>query len=59
MTPSVHSAAMRPRRFPAPWSVEELDACFCREGRKRPKLGYFYYEEEPGRTINNFGGALF
>jgi hypothetical protein len=33
-------------RFPLPWTIEELDACFVASGQK---LGYFYYEEEPGR----------
>jgi hypothetical protein len=34
---------MTDRRFPPPWSVEEL------EGASGQKLGYFYYEEESGR----------
>jgi hypothetical protein len=38
-----------PRRFPPPWSVEELDACFVVRDHSGQKLGYFYYEEEPGR----------
>jgi hypothetical protein len=38
------------RRFPPPWTVEELsDACFVVKDASRQKLGYFYYEEEPGR----------
>jgi hypothetical protein len=28
-------------RFPPPWSVEELEACFV--VNQRAKLGYFYY----------------
>jgi hypothetical protein len=37
-------------RFPAPWSIEELnDACFFVSDANGHKLGYFYYEEEPGR----------
>jgi hypothetical protein len=40
---------MPSRRFPAPWSVEELDACFVVKDSSGQKLGYFYYEEEPGR----------
>jgi hypothetical protein len=40
---------MPPRRFPPPWSVEELDACFIVKDSSGQKLGYFYYEEEPGR----------
>jgi hypothetical protein len=43
--------ARRPpqRRFPPPWTVEELDACFIVKDSSGQKLGYFYYEEEPGR----------
>jgi hypothetical protein len=37
------------RRFPPPWSVEELDACYVVKDACGQKLGYFYYEEEPGR----------
>jgi hypothetical protein len=44
---------MRPksdaRRFPAPWSVEELDACFVVRDREGQQLAYVYFEEEPGR----------
>ncbi|MFY9835975.1 MAG: hypothetical protein WAK55_05810 [Xanthobacteraceae bacterium] len=41
---------MTPRRFPPPWSIEELnDACFVVSDANGQKLGYFYYEEEPGR----------
>jgi hypothetical protein len=39
----------RPRRFPPPWSVEELDACFVVRDHSGQKLGYFYCEEESGR----------
>jgi hypothetical protein len=38
-----------PRRFPPPWAVEELDACFVVSDASGQKLGYFYFEEEPGR----------
>jgi hypothetical protein len=40
---------MASRRFPPPWIVEELDACFIVKDASGQKLGYFYYEEEPGR----------
>jgi hypothetical protein len=40
---------MPERRDPPPWSVEELDACFIVKDSSGQKLGYFYYEEEPGR----------
>ena len=37
----------QPRRFPPPWTVEELDACFV--VIDSAKLAYVYFEEEPGR----------
>jgi len=37
------------RRFPPPWTVEELDACFVVLDRNGQKLAYVYYENEPGR----------
>src|SRR6516162_3365345 len=37
------------RRFPPPWSVEELEACFVVIDNAGQKLSYVYYEEEPGR----------
>ncbi|MGC1236869.1 MAG: hypothetical protein WA838_19660, partial [Xanthobacteraceae bacterium] len=38
-----------PRRFPPPWSVEELDACFVATDSTGQKLAYVYFEDEPGR----------
>jgi hypothetical protein len=38
-----------PRRFPAPWSVEELDDCFVVIDSAGQKLACVYFEEEPGR----------
>jgi hypothetical protein len=38
------------RRFPPPWSIEELnDACFVVSDANGQKLAYVYFEEEPGR----------
>jgi hypothetical protein len=37
------------RRFPPPWSVEELDACFVVRDSARQKLAHVYFEDEPGR----------
>jgi hypothetical protein len=37
------------RRFPPPWSVEELDACFIVKDAHDQKLAYVYFEDEPGR----------
>jgi hypothetical protein len=38
-----------PRRFPPPWSVEELEACFVVKDNAGQKLAYVYFEDEPGR----------
>ena len=38
------------RRFPPPWSIEELnDACFVVRGHDGQQLAYVYFEDEPGR----------
>jgi hypothetical protein len=37
------------RRFPPPWSVEDIDAAFVVKDGGGQKVGYVYYEEEPGR----------
>ncbi len=38
------------RRFPPPWTREENnDACFIVKDATGQALGYFYFEEEPGR----------
>jgi hypothetical protein len=38
------------RRFLPPWTVEEHDdACFIVRDATGQALGYFYFEEEPGR----------
>jgi hypothetical protein len=38
------------RRFPPPWTIDEMnDACFIVRDRNGQTLGYFYFEEEPGR----------
>jgi hypothetical protein len=31
-----------PRRFPPPWSVEELDACFVVRDQNGQQLAYVY-----------------
>jgi len=37
------------RGFPSPWTVEELNDCFVVRDANGQALGYFYFEEEPGR----------
>jgi hypothetical protein len=41
--------ALAERRFPPPWSVEGLDACFVVKDGTGQKLAFVYYEDEPGR----------
>jgi hypothetical protein len=38
-----------PRRFPAPWSVEQRRESFIVRDASGQALGYFYFEDEPGR----------
>jgi hypothetical protein len=40
------------RRFPPPWSVEELDARFVVRDANGQALSYVYYESEPGRRAS-------
>jgi len=37
------------RRFPPPWTVDELEACFVVKDISGLKLTYVYFEDEPGR----------
>ncbi len=38
------------RRFPPPWIIEEANnACFIVRDSTGHALGYFYFEDEPGR----------
>ncbi len=38
------------RRFPPPWTIEENNnACFIVRDKNGQALGYFYFEDEPGR----------
>jgi hypothetical protein len=39
---------MPARRFPPPWSIRELDACFVVKDNAGQKLTYVYCEVEPG-----------
>jgi hypothetical protein len=41
-----------PRRFPPPWTIEELNnACFVVSDANGQTLAYAYFEEEPGRRV--------
>src|SRR5215468_4606617 len=37
------------RRFPPPWSVEDIGAVFVVRDHNEQALAYVYFEEEPGR----------
>ena len=37
------------RRFPPPWSVDELDAGFVVRDHNGQQLAYLYFEDEAGR----------
>jgi hypothetical protein len=38
------------RRFPPPWTLDEQNnACFIVRDATGQALGYFYFEDEPGR----------
>jgi hypothetical protein len=45
--------------FPPPWTIEEHNsACFIVRDKNGQALGYFYFEEEPGRrSVGNGAGA--
>jgi hypothetical protein len=38
-----------PRRFPPPWSVDELEACFVVKDGAGQEPAYVYFEKDPGR----------
>jgi hypothetical protein len=40
---------MTPRRFPPPWTVEDIGAAFVVKDGAGQQLAYVYFEEEPGR----------
>ncbi len=40
---------MPSRRFPPPWSIEDIGAAFVVTDSTGQKLAYVYYEGEPGR----------
>ena len=41
---------MTERRFPPPWTVDEMNnVCFIVRDQNGQQLGYFYFENESGR----------
>ena len=41
---------LNPRRFPPPWTIEEANnAYFIVRYNTGQALGYYYFEDEPGR----------
>ena len=47
---SVIPVTVPPRRFPPPWSAEEIDAYFIVRDAKGQALTYVYGEDEPGHS---------
>jgi hypothetical protein len=40
---------MTVRRFPPPWSVEDIGAAFVVKDSTGPQLAYVYFKDEPGQ----------
>jgi hypothetical protein len=40
-----------PRRFPPPWSVEDIGAAFVVKDSAGQQLAYVHFENEPGRRL--------
>jgi hypothetical protein len=38
-----------PRRFPPPWTIEDIGAAFVVKDSTDQQLAYIYFEDEPGR----------
>jgi hypothetical protein len=48
---------MTQRRFPPPWTVEDIGTAFVVTDRAGQKLTYVYFEDEPERSLAP-GGIL-
>jgi hypothetical protein len=44
---------MTTRRFPPPWSIEQLEECFVVADANGQKLAYVYFDDEPQRRAVN------
>jgi hypothetical protein len=42
---------MTPRRFPPPWSIEDIGAAFVVKDSNGQQLAYVYYEDEQQRRV--------
>jgi len=42
----------QPRRFPLPWTVDELTESFVIKHGNGPALTYLYFEDEPPRQMS-------
>jgi hypothetical protein len=42
------SGSITARRFPPPWSVEDIGAAFVVKDSTGQQLAYIYFEDEPG-----------
>jgi hypothetical protein len=40
------------RRFPPPWTAEDIGAAFVVTDSAGQKLAYVYFEDEPGRMLS-------
>ena len=49
MAGTVVKPTAEPRRFPPPWTVEELNTAFVVRDDNGQKLAYVHFEDEPGR----------
>jgi hypothetical protein len=48
---------MPARRFPPPWTVEELEACFVVKDSAGQKLAYVYFEADTAGGVPDIGAA--
>jgi hypothetical protein len=44
------------RRFPPPWPIDELEACFVVIDSAGQKLAYVYFEDESSASLSNKTG---